>query len=77
MINKTFLKRPLKTEDQLLLNAGQTYYRMLQGEHSAKRLTFIKLPFVFKIFFYLFWVAAWAMFYCINNLHVPSVLWST
>ena len=33
---------------QLLLNAGQKYCRMLQGEHSAILSTFIKLPFVFK-----------------------------
>ena len=36
--------------DQLLLNAGQKYCRMLQGEHSAILSTFIKLPFVIKIF---------------------------
>ena len=35
---------------QLSLNAGQKYCRMLQGEHSAILLTFIKLPFVIKIF---------------------------
>ena len=44
------LKRPLKKEDQLSLNAGQMYCRMLQGEHSAILSTFIKLPFVIKIF---------------------------
>ena len=32
------------------LNAGQKYCRMLQGEHSAILLTFIKLPFVNEIF---------------------------
>ena len=32
------------------INAGQKYYRMLQGEHSAILSTFIKLPFVIKIF---------------------------
>ena len=37
-------------QDQLLLNAGQKYCRMLQGEHSAILLTFNKLPFVTKIF---------------------------
>ena len=38
-------------EDQLSLNAGQKYCRMLQGEHSATLSTFIKLPFFFiKIF---------------------------
>ena len=36
--------------DQLLLNAGQKYCRMLQGEHSAILSIFIKLPFVIKIF---------------------------
>ena len=38
----------LKKKDQLSLNAGQKYCRMLQGEHSAILLTFIKLPFVIK-----------------------------
>ena len=33
-------------QDQLYLNAGQKYCRMLQGEHSAILSTFIKLPFV-------------------------------
>ena len=46
----TFIKRPLKKEDQLLLNAGQKYCRMLQWEHSAILSTFIKLPFVLNIF---------------------------
>ena len=50
LYSKTCLKRPLKKEDQLLLNAGQKYCRMLQGEHSAILLTFIKLPFIIKIF---------------------------
>ena len=35
---------------KLSLNAGQEYCRMLQGEHSAILSTFIKLPFVIKIF---------------------------
>ena len=37
-------------EDKLSLNAGQKFCRMLQGEHSAILLIFIKLPFVIKIF---------------------------
>ena len=37
-----------------MLDAGQKYCRMLQGEHSAILLTFIKLPFVIKILFCLF-----------------------
>ena len=54
--SKTCVKRPLPKrqkigfQDQLLLNAGQKYCRMLQREHSAILLTFIKLPFVNKIF---------------------------
>ena len=44
-------KRPKNDfQDQLLLNVGQKYCRMLQGEHSAILSTFIKLPFVIKIF---------------------------
>ena len=37
-------------QDQLLLNAGQKYCRMRQGEHSAILSIFIKLPSVIKIF---------------------------
>ena len=58
--SKTCVKRPLSKrpkvgfQSQLLLNAGQKYYRMLRGEHSATLLTLIKLPFVIKILFCLF-----------------------
>ena len=54
--SKTCVKRKLSKrqkigfQDQLLLNAGQKYCRMLQGEHFAILSTFIKLPFVIKIF---------------------------
>ena len=50
------VKRPLPKRlkigfhDRLSLNAGQKYCRMLQGEHSAILSTFIKLPFIIKIF---------------------------
>ena len=37
-------------QSQLSLCVGQKYCRMLQGEHSAILLTFIKLPFVIKTF---------------------------
>ena len=53
---KTCLRRPLKKktkigfQDRLSLNAGQKYCRMLPLEHSAILSTFIKLPFVIKIF---------------------------
>ena len=56
LFSKTCVKRPLLKrpnicfQDQLSLNAGQKYCRMLQGEHSAILLTFIKLSFVIKIF---------------------------
>ena len=52
----TTVKRPLSKrpkidfQGQLSLNAGQKYCRMLQGEHSAILLTFIKLPIILKIF---------------------------
>ena len=55
MYSKTCLKWPplrkpkIGFQDQLLVNAGQKYCRMLQGEHSAILLTFIKLRFVIKI----------------------------
>ena len=37
-------------QDLLSHNTGQKYCRILQGEFSAILLTFIKLPFVIKIF---------------------------
>ena len=46
--SKTCVKRPLSKgpkigfQDQLSLNAGQKYCRMLQGKHSAILLAFIK-----------------------------------
>ena len=43
-------KTEIGFQDQLLLNAGQKYCRMLQMEHSAIFLTFIKLPVVIKTF---------------------------
>ena len=58
--SKTCLKQSLSKrltigfQDQLLLNAGQKYCRMLQGEHSAILLTCIKLPFVINTLFCLF-----------------------
>ena len=53
---KPVQKRPLSKRPkigfqyQLSHNTGQKYCRMLQGEHSAILLTFIKLPFVIKVF---------------------------
>ena len=54
--SKTRVKRSLSIipkigfQDELSLNAGQKYCRMLCGEHSAILSTFIKLLFVIKIF---------------------------
>ena len=56
MYSKTCAKQPISKilkigfQDKLELNAGQKYCRMLQGEHSAILLTFIKLPSVIKLF---------------------------
>ena len=53
--SKTSVKRPLSKrpkigfQDQLSLNAGQLYCRMLPLEHSAILKTFIKVSFVIKI----------------------------
>ena len=50
--SRTCLKQPLKKktktgfQDQILLNAGQKYCIVLQGEHSAILSTFITLQFV-------------------------------
>ena len=55
--SKTGVKRPLsKRQKKLsfkfsLLNAGQKYCRMLQGEHSAILLTFIKLSLALRPLF--------------------------
>ena len=53
--SKTCVKQPLSKRPEIgfqyiLLNAGQKYCRMLPLEHSAIISTFIKLPFVIKIF---------------------------
>ena len=58
--SKTCVKRPLSKrtkigfQDQLSLNVGQKYCRMLQGEHSAILSTFIKLQLDIKVLFCLF-----------------------
>ena len=80
MYSKTRLRRPLKKktkigfQDQLLLNTGQKYCRMLQGEHSAILTTFIELPFVIKIFV----LSILEQVYCSNgtddNLHMGRLI---
>ena len=72
---KPCVKRPLAKrqkigfQDQLSLNACQKYCRMLQGEHSAILSTFIKLPFVIKIF--VVSIFEWP-FYTGFTVHVPK-----
>ena len=46
----TFKRPKIGFQDQSSLNAGHKYCRLLQGEHSAIRSTFIRLLFVSKIF---------------------------
>ena len=46
----TLKKKKIVFQGKLLLHAGQKYCRMLQQEYSTIHLTFIKLPFVIKIF---------------------------
>ena len=46
----TLKKTKMGFQDQLLLNAGRKYFRMLQGEHPAILLTFIKPPLVIMTF---------------------------
>ena len=54
-VKRLLSKRPkIGFQDQLSLNAGQKYCRMLQGEHSAILLTFIELPFVILKSLFLF-----------------------
>ena len=49
-VKRPLSKRPnIGFQDQLSLNAGKECCRMLQGEHSAILLTFIKLPFVINV----------------------------
>ena len=62
LYSKTCVKRPLSKrllivfQDQLSLNAGQKYCRMLQGEHSAILLTFIRLPFVITCMIFVLYI---------------------
>ena len=50
-VKRLLSKRPqIGFQDQLLLNTGQKYCRMLQEEHSAILSTFIKLQFAITVF---------------------------
>ena len=72
MYIKTCVKLPLSKrqkigfQDQLPLNAGQKYCRMLQGGHSAILLSFIKQPFVIKIF--ILSIFEWPFYTCFTHV---------
>ena len=75
MYSKTCVKRPLSRrprigfQNQLLLNAGQKYCRMLPLEQSAILLTCIKLPFVIKTF--VLSTFEWPFYTGFTVLHIP------
>ena len=75
--SKTCVKRPLTKrlkiwfQDQLSLNPGQKYCRMLHGEHSAILWTFIKLPIVIKIF--VLSIFEWPFYTEFTVLHSPWI----
>ena len=55
-------RRPkIDFQDQISLNAGQKYCRMLKGEHSAIHLTFIKLPFDIKTMTFVLSIFEWPL----------------
>ena len=66
LYSKTCLKWPLEKEDQLSLNAGQKYCRMLKGEPSAILSTFIKLPFFYQDLCFVFF--EWLLKTCFTVL---------
>ena len=79
--SKTCVRQPLSKRPkigfqyQISLNAGQKYWRMLQGEHSAILSTFIKLPFVIKIFVLsIFKWPFYTGFYCFVVRYFISIL---
>ena len=69
---KTCVKRQLSKRPQLSLDAGQKYCRMLQGEHSAIILTFIKLPFVIKIF--IFSIYKWSFYTDLHRFYCSQMI---
>ena len=79
LYSKTCLKLPISKrpqigfQDQLSLNAGQTYCRMLQREHSAILSTFIKLPFVIKIFIFSILSGRFTQVLLYNTIHYNTV----
>ena len=64
-------RRPELVRSGLLLNAGQKYCRMLQGEHSAILSTFIKLPFFMNTFVLCIYEWLLKTGFTVVNLDVP------
>ena len=67
-----------------MLNVGQKCCRMLQGEHSAILLTFIKLPFVIKIL--VLSIFEWVFYTCnisidvfenVGSVHILLILFDS
>ena len=65
-------KTKIGFQDQLSLNAGQKYCRMLQREHSAILSTFIKLPVVIKIF--VLSIFEWPLYTGFTVVHFLDIL---
>ena len=68
------LKRPkIGFQDQLLLNAGQKYCRMLQGTHSAifRPSVSYNLSFVLSIFEWPFYTGFTVV--CLHNVNIMNI----
>ena len=75
--SKTCVKWPLSKrpqigfQDDLSFNAGQNYCRMLQGEHSALLLTFIKSHLSLRSLFCLFLSGHFRQVLLLQNMLIP------
>ena len=68
-------RRPkLGFQNQISLNVGQKYCRMLQREHSAILSIFMKIPFVTKIVFFSFYYFFFTIFILILGGRLRQVL---
>ena len=63
-------------QDLLSLNAGQTYCRMFQKEHSAILATFMKLPVVIRHLFCLFLSGRFSQVLLYTNVLVVTCYYS-
>ena len=65
---------PKNGQIKSLLTEDQKYCRMLQGEHSAILSTFIKLPFVIKIFVLSIFEWPFHTGFTVHNVCLKSVI---